>query len=56
MYRSPSSSLDKLDFTGVKILLLIFLKKKNLNKNYFVKEELLCSNVNKIKNPKRWDI
>ena len=45
----PSScSLDKLEFTGVKILLLIFLIKN------FVKQELFCSNENKIKNPERW--
>ena len=45
---SPSHSLDKLEFTGVKILLLIFLIKN------FVKQELFCSNANKIKNPERW--
>ena len=43
-----SRSLDKLKFTGVKILLLIFLIRN------FVKKELLCSNANKIKNPERW--
>ena len=44
----PSRSLDKLEFTGVKILLLIFLIKN------FVKQELFCSNENKIKDPERW--
>ena len=44
----PSPSLDKLEFTGVKILLLIFLIKN------FVKQELFCSNENKIKDPERW--
>ena len=44
----PSRSLDKLEFTGAKILLLIFLIKN------FVKQELFCSNANKVKNPERW--
>ena len=44
----PSRSLDKLEFTGAKILVLIFLVKN------FVKQELFCSNANKVKNPERW--
>ena len=48
MYPPPSRSLNKLEFTGVKIFLLIFLIKN------FVKQELFCSIANKIKNPERW--
>ena len=44
----PLRSLDKLEFSGVKILLLIFLLQN------FVKQELFCSNANKTKNPERW--
>ena len=44
----PSRSFDKLELTGVKILLLIFLIKN------FVKEELFSSNASKIKNLERW--
>ena len=44
----PSRSLDKLEFTGVEILLLIFLIKN------FAKQELFSSNTNKIKNLERW--
>ena len=36
------------EFTGINILLVIFLIKN------FVKQELFCSNANKIKNPERW--
>ena len=42
--------LDKLEFTAVKILLLVFLLKN------FVKQELFCSNAKKIKNPERWTV
>ena len=46
----PSPSLGKLEFTDVNILLVIFCIKN------FVKQELFCSNVNKIKKPEKWDI
>ena len=47
---SPSPSLNKLEFTGVEILLVILSMKK------FVKQDLFCSNVNKIKKLERLDI
>ena len=45
-----SSPLDRIEFTGVKILLVIFWIKN------FIKQELFSSNANKSKNPKRWGI
>ena len=50
MYSYPYPSLDNLEFTGVKILLAIFLIKN------FVKQDLFCPNVNKIKKQERWDV
>ena len=45
---SLSASLDKFEFTCVKILLVIFCIKN------FVKQELFGSNANKMKKLERW--
>ena len=47
---SPSPSLNNLELTGEEILLVILSMKK------FVKQDLFCSNVNKIKKLERLDI
>ena len=46
---TPYPSLDKLEFTGVKISLVIFWTKN------FAQQELFCPNVNKIKEQESWD-